>query len=91
MGTSSFVLAGEPGSMELAFGTTRHGGWRTLSRTGPRKRIGGAGLRRELGGAVHRRPDVERVVEVVERAGLARPVAQLAPLGVVKAEGGAAL
>jgi tRNA-splicing ligase RtcB len=28
--------------------------------------------------------DVERVVEVVERAGLARRVAQLRPLGVVK-------
>jgi tRNA-splicing ligase RtcB len=100
MGTSSFVLAGEPGSMELAFGTTCHGAGRTLSRTGARKRIGGDELRRQLEerGIVVRCPsnkglaeeapfaykDVERVVDVVARAGLARPVAQLTPLGVVK-------
>src|SRR5712692_3998494 len=30
IGTSSFVLAGEPGSLELAFGTTCHGAGRTL-------------------------------------------------------------
>jgi tRNA-splicing ligase RtcB len=100
MGTSSFVLAGEPGSMELAFGTTCHGAGRTLSRTGARKLIGGGDLRRQLEerGIVVRCPsnkglaeeapfaykDVERVVDVVARAGLARPVAQLTPLGVVK-------
>ncbi len=100
MGTSSFVLAGEPGSMERAFGTTCHGAGRLLSRTGARKRIGGAELRRQLEaqGIVVRCPsnqglaeeapfaykDVERVVEVVERAGLARRVARLVPLGVVK-------
>jgi tRNA-splicing ligase RtcB (3'-phosphate/5'-hydroxy nucleic acid ligase) len=100
MGTSSYVLAGEPGSVELAFGTTCHGAGRSLSRTAARKRIGGAELRRELEarGIVVRCPsnkglaeeapfaykDVDRVVEVVARAGLARPVARLAPLGVVK-------
>jgi tRNA-splicing ligase RtcB len=100
MGTSSFVLAGEPGSMELAFGSTCHGAGRRLSRTGARKEVAGADLRRELEaqGIVVRSPsnkglaeeaplaykDVERVVEIVERAGLSRRVAQLVPLGVVK-------
>ncbi|MBX5475263.1 MAG: RtcB family protein [Thermoleophilia bacterium] len=100
MGTASFVLAGEPGSMQRSFGTTCHGAGRALSRTAARKRIGGAELRRalEAQGIVVRCPsnkglaeeapfaykDVERVVEVVERAGLARRVARLAPLGVVK-------
>ena len=100
MGTSSFVLAGEPGSMERSFGTTCHGAGRLLSRTAARKRIGGAELRRELEarGIVVRSPsnkglaeeapfsykDVEIVVDVVARAGLARRVAQLVPLGVVK-------
>jgi tRNA-splicing ligase RtcB len=100
MGTSSFVLAGEPGSLERSFGTTCHGAGRRLSRTAAKKRIQGADLRRELEarGIVVRCPsnaglaeeapfaykDVERVVEVVERAGLARRVAQLVPLGVVK-------
>ena len=100
MGTSSFVLAGREGSMERSFGTTCHGAGRRLSRTGARKQIGGAELRKQLeaDGIVVRCPsnrglaeeapfaykDVERVVEVVERAGLAARVAQLRPLGVVK-------
>jgi tRNA-splicing ligase RtcB len=100
MGTSSFVLAGREGAMERSFGTTCHGAGRSLSRTAARKRIGGAELRRELEarGIAVRSPsnkglaeeapfaykDVERVVEVVERAGLAARVAQLVPIGVVK-------
>jgi tRNA-splicing ligase RtcB len=100
MGTSSFVLAGEPGSVELAFGTTCHGAGRTLSRTGARKRISGAEVRRQLeaAGIVVRSPsnkglaeeapfaykDVEHVVDVVARNGLASRVAQLTPIGVVK-------
>jgi tRNA-splicing ligase RtcB len=71
-----------------------------MSRTGARKRIGGAELRRQLEeqGIVVRCPsnkglaeeapfaykDVERVVEVVERSRLARRVARLRPIGVVK-------
>jgi tRNA-splicing ligase RtcB len=100
MGTSSFVLAGEPGSIELAFGSTCHGAGRRLSRTGAKKVVSGPELRRELEelGIVVRSPsnkglaeeaplaykDVERVVEIVERAGLSRRVAQLVPIGVVK-------
>ena len=100
MGTSSFVLAGREGSMERSFGTTCHGAGRQMSRTGARREIGGAELRRQLEaqGIVVRCPsnrglaeeapfaykDVERVVEGVERAGLAVRVAQLVPLGVVK-------
>jgi tRNA-splicing ligase RtcB len=100
MGTSSFVLAGEPGSIELAFGTTCHGAGRKLSRTRARKQISGAELRRQLEtrGIVVRSPsnqalaeeaplaykDVEHVVDVVEQAGLSRRVAQLIPIGVIK-------
>jgi tRNA-splicing ligase RtcB (3'-phosphate/5'-hydroxy nucleic acid ligase) len=100
MGTSSFVLAGEPGSLERSFGTICHGAGRAMSRTRASKTIGGGELRRQLEaqGIVVRCPsnkglaeeapfaykDVERVVGVVERAGLARRVAQLVPLGVVK-------
>jgi tRNA-splicing ligase RtcB (3'-phosphate/5'-hydroxy nucleic acid ligase) len=100
MGTSSFVLVGLPGAMTRSFGTACHGAGRRLSRTGALHQITGAELRRELGarGIVVRCPsnrglaeeaplaykDVERVVAVVERAGLAGRVAQLIPLGVVK-------
>ncbi|MDQ3865454.1 MAG: RtcB family protein [Actinomycetota bacterium] len=100
MGTASYVLAGEPDSTERSFGTTCHGAGRELSRTAARKRIGGRELRRQLeaAGITVRSPsdkglaeeapfaykDVERVVDVVERAGLARRVARLRPIGVVK-------
>jgi tRNA-splicing ligase RtcB len=100
MGTSSFVLAGRQGSMERSFGTTCHGAGRRMSRTRARKEIRGAELRRRLeaDGITVRCPsnrglteeapfaykDVEAVVDVVERAGLAAKVAQLRPIGVVK-------
>ena len=100
MGTASYVLAGEPGSLERSFGSACHGAGRRLSRTGARWLIGGALLRRELEaqgivvrcasnkGLAEEAPfaykDVDRVVAVVEQAGLARRVARLVPLGVVK-------
>ena len=100
MGTASFVLVGLPGAMEQSFGTTCHGAGRRMSRTGARRQITGAELRHQLEsrGIVVRCPsnrglaeeapfaykDVDRVVAVVEGAGLAARVARLEPLGVVK-------
>jgi tRNA-splicing ligase RtcB len=100
MGTASYVLAGRPGAMERSFGTVCHGAGRRMSRTGARKQIKGADLRRQLEqqGITVRSPsnrglaeeapfaykDVDAVVEVVERAGLAARVARLRPIGVVK-------
>jgi tRNA-splicing ligase RtcB (3'-phosphate/5'-hydroxy nucleic acid ligase) len=100
MGTSSFVLAGRQGSIERSFGTVCHGAGRQMSRTGARKKIQGAELRRQLEemgiavsspsnrGLAEEAPfaykDVEKVVALVERAGLAATVAQLRPIGVLK-------
>jgi tRNA-splicing ligase RtcB (3'-phosphate/5'-hydroxy nucleic acid ligase) len=100
MGTSSWVLVGREGAMQQSFGTVCHGAGRQLSRTGARKRVHGAELRKELEarGITVRSPsnrglaeeapfaykEVERVVAVVERAGLAARVAKLRPIGVVK-------
>lgn len=100
MGTASWVLAGRPGAMERSFGTVCHGAGRQLSRTAARKRIEGAELRGQLEaagisvrsasnrGLAEEAPfaykSVDRVVEVVERAGLAVRVAELRPIGVVK-------
>ena len=100
MGTASYVLAGEPGSLRRSFGTTCHGAGRRLSRTAAKKEISGAELRRQLEGrgivvasasnkglaeeAPFAYKDVEAVVDVVARAGLARRVARLVPIGVVK-------
>jgi tRNA-splicing ligase RtcB len=100
MGTASFVLAGRQRSLERSFGTTCHGAGRRLSRTAVRKLVEGGELRRGLEaqgitvraassrGLAEEAPeaykDVERVVEIVERAGLAARVARLRPIGVVK-------
>lgn len=100
MGTASYVMRGMPGSLERSFGSACHGAGRRMSRTGARRRVTGAELRGQLEGEgiVVRCPsqrglaeeapfaykDVDRVVRVVERAGLAAPVARLRPLGVVK-------
>jgi tRNA-splicing ligase RtcB (3'-phosphate/5'-hydroxy nucleic acid ligase) len=100
MGTASYVLAGRAGAMERSFGTVCHGAGRRMSRTGARKRVQGAELRRQLEeqgitvrcpsnrGLAEEAPfaykEVEKVVGVVERAGLAVRVARLRPVGVVK-------
>jgi tRNA-splicing ligase RtcB len=98
MGTASHVLVGVEGGG--AFHSTAHGAGRTMSRTAARKRIAGKTLRDELeasGIAVRARSwkglaeeapfsykDVDEVVLTCERAGLARRVARLRPVGVVK-------
>jgi tRNA-splicing ligase RtcB len=98
MGTASYVLVGSVTAD--AFHSTCHGAGRTMSRTQARKRISGSELRRQLAamdvtvrarsdrGLTEEAPfsykDVDAVVEVVERAGLARRVARLVPVGVVK-------
>lgn len=100
MGTASFVLAGRPGSLERAFGTTCHGAGRRMSRTAIRRQVEGGALRKRLErqGIAVRAPsarglaeeapeaykDVEQVVAIVERAGLAARVARLRPIGVLK-------
>jgi tRNA-splicing ligase RtcB len=100
MGTASYVLAGRQGSMERSFGTVCHGAGRRMSRTAAKKQVEGAALRRELEaqgiavraasskGLAEEAPlaykDVDAVVRVVERAGLAGRVARLRPIGVVK-------
>ena len=100
MGTASYVLAGNDAALELSFGSTCHGAGRAMSRTAAKRVKSGHAVRPELEeqGIIVRCPgaaelaeeqpaaykDVERVVDVVHHAGLARKVARLKPLGVVK-------
>ena len=98
MGTASHVLVGvSPGG---AFSSTCHGAGRTLSRHAAVRRVSGTALRKELedGGIAVRAAsarglaeeapfaykDVDEVVATCERAGLARRVVRLRPLGVLK-------
>lgn len=100
MGTCSYVLAGEQGAMEKSFGSSCHGAGRVLSRSSAIKKAKGRSIQRELedrgifvqaGGKNTLKEempeaykDVSEVVEAVHQAGLARKVARLRPLGVIK-------
>jgi len=100
MGTHSYVLAGSQQAMEETFGSTCHGAGRTLSRKQAIKAAKGRAIERELedrGIYVQSRgkttlkeeipeayKDISLVVEAVHMAGLAKKVARLRPLGVIK-------
>ena len=100
MGTASWVLLGTAGSMEQSFGSSCHGAGRTMSRTAAKKSVQGQQLREQMerdgiavragsvAGLAEEAPlaykDVDRVVNVVHGAGIARKVARLKPLAVIK-------
>jgi tRNA-splicing ligase RtcB len=100
MGTASYVLVGTAEAMEKTFGTSCHGAGRVMSRRAAKKKIRGQELQQELAekgivvrggsmaGLAEEAPaaykDVDRVVNVVHSTGVARKVARLVPLGVIK-------
>jgi tRNA-splicing ligase RtcB (3'-phosphate/5'-hydroxy nucleic acid ligase) len=100
MGRASWVLVGQPGSMDKTFGTTCHGAGRAMSRTAAVKDAGGRRIDKELEakgiiaraqsrkGLAEEQPraykNVDEVVEVVHRAGLSSKVARMRPIGVIK-------
>ena len=100
MGTASWVLVGTELSMERSFGSSCHGAGRVMSRKQAKKTIRGVqllerleneGIRIKAGsmpGLAEEAPqaykDVDAVVQTVSGAGIARKVARLTPLIVVK-------
>jgi tRNA-splicing ligase RtcB (3'-phosphate/5'-hydroxy nucleic acid ligase) len=100
MGTASWILAGAPGSMQQTFGSVCHGAGRLMSRTAAKKGRNAQEVQKRLldqgifvrsetrDGILEEIPeaykDVDEVIEVVDRAGLARKVARLRPMGVIK-------
>jgi len=100
MGTSSYVLCGTQESEQRAFSSACHGAGRAMSRTQAGKQWQGRTLIEELAarGIIIRSPsmrgvaeeaplaykDVSAVVDVADRAGLARKVAKLEPVICVK-------
>lgn len=101
MGTASHVLVGSEKSMKETFGSSCHGAGRTMSRHAALKAVRGEKLKQELEaqgirvrsgswrGLAEEAPiaykDVDNVVEVVHQAGIAKKVARLVPLAVIKA------
>jgi tRNA-splicing ligase RtcB len=100
MGTASWVLVGTQASMERSFGSSCHGAGRVMSREKAKKQVRGDKLRQDLeaagiavragsmGGLAEEAPqaykDVDEVVEAVIGAQIARKVARLRPVAVVK-------
>jgi len=100
MGTSSYVLCGTKESEQRAFSSACHGAGRAMSRSKATKQWQGRALVDELAakGIIIRSPsmrgvaeeaplaykDVGAVVDIADRAGLARKVARLEPLICIK-------
>ncbi len=100
MGTSSWILLGQPNSMNLTFGSTAHGAGRTMSRTRARKNYTESQVKKYLtdkgivvkaltrDGVVEEAPqaykDVDLIVNVSHELGIATKVAKLLPIGVIK-------
>ncbi|MCI0578849.1 MAG: RtcB family protein [Chloroflexi bacterium] len=100
MGTASWVLLGTQGSMEQTFGSTCHGAGRTMSRAQAKRTVRGDELRDELEasgirvragsmpGLAEEAPvaykNVDKVVEIVHGAGIAKKVARIVPIAVIK-------
>lgn len=100
MGTASYVLVGTEQAMQETFASTAHGAGRHMSRTAARKQYWGENVRKELEskGIIVRAAkvsviaeeapaaykNIDKVAEVSHKAGIARMVARLKPMGVAK-------
>jgi len=100
MGTASWILLGQPNSMDLSFGSTAHGAGRTMSRSKARRNYTESDVKKSLNdkgifikaltrdGVVEEAPqaykDVDAVVDVSHNLGIATKVAKLVPIGVIK-------
>jgi len=100
MGTASYILVGTDEAMKQSFGSVSHGAGRVMSRGEAIRTISYEKLQSEMKekniivrtghkkGLLEEAPmaykDIDNVVNVVHEAGLARKVARLRPLGVIK-------
>jgi tRNA-splicing ligase RtcB len=100
MGTSSWVLVGTKKAMELSFGSTAHGAGRMMSRSAAKRKFWGGDIKTALEkrGIVVRAAstmvlaeeadpaykNVDMVVDVSDKLGIATKVARLVPIAVVK-------
>ena len=100
MGTASYILVGTEQSMRDSFGSSCHGAGRVLSRKAAKGQVRGEQLKQELAargiavragsiaGLAEEAPEayksIDRVVETIHQAGLARKVARFEPIAVMK-------
>ncbi len=100
MGTSSWLLVGTEKAMQISFGSTAHGAGRMMSRSAAKRRFWGGDVKKALeqrGISVRAASsvvlaeeadpsykNVDIVVEVSDKVGIATKVARFVPLAVVK-------
>ena len=100
MGTASYLLVGTSTAMEKSFGSTAHGAGRVMSRHEAIRRQKGKDVKEKLNklgidvesgsleGLSEEAPeaykDIEEVIDVSDKVGLAKKVARLKPLAVMK-------
>ena len=100
MGTHSYILVGQEKALTASFGSSCHGAGRRMSRTRARKEVNIEELRERLEnmgifvnagsskGLTEESPeaykDVNEVVDVIHEAGIAKKVARLRPVAVIK-------
>jgi len=100
MGTASYILVAQPGALDETFGSTCHGAGRVLSRSQAIRRLNkqkilnflsskgisvrARGKKTLLEEAPDAYKDIDRVVSIVEKAGISSRVARLVPMGVIK-------
>ncbi|NPA32302.1 MAG: RtcB family protein [Aquificae bacterium] len=98
MGRASYLLVGQPRSMEMSFGSACHGAGRLMSRRQAKKFVKEVGLESVVGELVvvargkatimeeipQAYKDVTEVVRVIDELGIAKAVAKLRPLGTLK-------
>jgi tRNA-splicing ligase RtcB len=100
MGTSSWVLVGTEKAMDLSFGSTAHGAGRMMSRSAAKRKFWGGEIKAtmEKRGIVVRAAstmvlaeeadpaykNVDTVVDVSDKLGIATKVARLVPIAVIK-------
>ncbi len=100
MGTASYLLHGTEEAMRVSFGSCAHGAGRLMSRMEANREFTAEGVKRQLAdkhiliqaesrhGITEEAPgaykDVDEVIKVCHDAGIAKRVAKMEPLGVVK-------
>lgn len=100
MGTASYVLRGTAESAEISFSSTCHGAGRRMSRHQAKRTWRGETLKQEMekqkmtvcvgsmAGLAEEAPgaykDIDEIVKIVDEVGIAKKVARLVPLGVIK-------
>ncbi len=99
MGTSSYILVGTKKAEEMSFGSSAHGAGRIMSRNEAKRKFRAEDIKKLLkkqkdlkgasfNGIAEESPgaykDIDEVIKITKEVGLAKPVAKVIPVAVIK-------